>query len=190
MTIILVGLALIAAAAFGIFTGYTNDDWVIASGSWAVLIIGALVTLFGFGKRVSNSLEGDMGDEASHAQIEIKALVQAMGSVAMADEKLRDQEIETIARIHENMLGIRITKPEVKEILSELGADFDIVRRLSENRSQISPAMKRILVQSCHLVMISDLEIDKTEESRVREIGTALGFDAVEVDDLIASAGV
>ena len=87
-------------------------------------------------------------------------------------------------------LGIKISKAEIREMLSEFGPDFNITKRLVESRAKISPAMKRIIVQSCHLVMISDLEVDTTEENRIHEIGLALGFDQSEIDDLIASAGV
>ena len=190
MAIIAIGFLLIAAAAFGIYTGYSQNDWVIAALAWAGLIIGVLAILFGFGKRVSDSMDDQEKGVNGHAHEEIRSLVQAMGVVAMADDKLRDQEIKTIARIHEDMLGIKISEDEVNEILSEFGPEFDITKRLVARRAQISPMMKRIIIQSCHLVMVSDLEIVQQEETRIHEIGLALGFDQSEVDDLIASAGI
>ena len=111
-----------------------------------------------------------------------------MGAIAAADAKIQDTEVQTIARIHEQMLGIRIDEREVREILSEIGPKFNIAKRLEKNRSNISPAMKNTIVQSCHLVMISDLDVSRVEENRIHEIGTALGFTVEEVDDLVATA--
>jgi hypothetical protein len=50
--------------------------------------------------------------------------------------------------------------------------------------------MKRTIVKCCHLVMVSDLEIVAQEESKISEIGLALGFEQSEVDDMVASAGI
>ncbi|MEM7215320.1 MAG: hypothetical protein AAF423_07230 [Pseudomonadota bacterium] len=189
MATILIGIALVTGAAAAIYTGYSDGNTVIAAGGWAALIIGALTTLFGFGKRSSERIGRANREMSDHGHSEIRALVQSMGVVAVADQKIRDQEIETIARIHEQMLGISITESEVREILSEFDNDFDIAKRLVRDRGQISPMMKRLIVQSCHLVMISDLEIVRPEENRLQEIGQALGFEPNEIEDLIASAG-
>lgn len=190
MVIIVAGIAIIAGAAYGIFMGYTNGDWTTSGIGWIALVFGTLVTLYGFGKRASEQLDENQNETAQHAQAEIRALVQALGVVAVADSKLRDQEIDSIARIHEQMLGIRISHEEIREILSEFGPDFDITQRLVESRAKISPTMKRLIVQSCHLVMVSDMEVSGREENRIHEIGLALGFDQSEINDLIASAGV
>ena len=189
MGIILFGIALILAGAVGIYTGYSGDDAVIVGIGWAAVIVGALVTLFGFGKRTSDQVESPDPESVEHAHAEIRALVQSMGVIAVADQKIRDQEVETIARIHEQMLGIAISESEVREILSEFSGDFDITKRLARDRGRISPMMKQLIVQSCHLVMVSDLEIVRSEENRIQEIGLALGFDPAEIEDLIASAG-
>lgn len=191
MAVILIGLALIIAGAFAIFTGYSGESWVTAGLGWAGVIVGTLVTLLGFGKRASSKLEKEEIYEAvDRGQVEVRALVQAMGVVAVADSKVRDQEVATIGQIHEQMLGIKISDTEIREILADFDENFDITSRLVENRSKISPTMKRIIVQSCHMVMVSDLEIVKYEENRVHEIGLALGFDQTEIDDMIASAGI
>lgn len=185
--IILIGIALIVMAAAGIYAGYSSHDWVIAGIAWAVMIIGTLITLFGFGKRISDRAEPNP-TSAQHGRTEIRALVQSMGVVAVADHKVRDQEIEAIARIHVQMLGLKITHDEIHEILAEFEDGFDITERLTRDRAQISPMMKRLIVQSCHLVMVSDLEVVRPEENKVQEVGKALGFDQAEIDDLIATA--
>ncbi|MEM9332195.1 MAG: TerB family tellurite resistance protein [Pseudomonadota bacterium] len=189
MLIIILGIVLVLLGAAGIYTGYSGENTALAAGGWGALIVGALVTLFGFGKRSSDTIKEPDREIADHGQTEIRALVQSMGVVAVADQKIRDQEIQTIAHIHEQMLGITISEADVREILSEFDNHFDITKRLSRDRAQISPMMKRLIVQSCHLVMVSDLEIVRPEENRIREIGLALGFDQTDIDDLIASAG-
>lgn len=189
MIIIVIGIALILAGAVGIFIGYSGEDWLVAGLAWGALIVGALTTLFGFGKRASDRVATPHREVTEHGHAEIRALIQSMGVVAMADEIVRDQELDTIASIHEEMLGIKISRSEIREILSEFGPDFDITSRLVEKRSKISPAMKRTIVQSCQLVMVSDLEVVKKEQGRLREIGLALGFDQTEIEDLIASTG-
>ena len=173
----------------GIYAGYSADDFVIAGFSWAILLIGTLVTLFGFGKRTSERMESPDRETSDHGHAEIRALIQSIGVVAVADMKVRDQEVETIGRIHEQMLGISISEAEIREILTEFGPDFDITKRLERDRPQISPTMKRLIVQSCHLVMVSDMEVVPPEENKVHEIGRALGFERDEIDDLIATAG-
>ena len=189
MAIIIIGIILIAAGGMGIYTGYEAGDFVIATAAWGVLIIGTLVTLFGIGKRTSEQIKNPSQSTSDHGHTEIRALIQSMGVVAVADKKVRDSEIKTIGRIHEQMLGISISDTEIREILAEFGSDFDIAARLKRNRSEISPMMKKLIVQSCHLVMVSDLEVVPTEENKVHEIGQALGFEKSQVDDLIATAG-
>lgn len=187
--IILAGLGLIAGGAFGLYHAYSNVDAGSAGFSWASIMIGTMTLLYGFGQRVSNAMANPEDSLSEEAHTEIRALIQSMGTVAVADRKVRDAEIETIARIHKQMLGIEITADEVRDILEEFGPDFDITRRLERDRGQLSPTMKRTIVQSCHLVMISDLEIVPSEQNRVSEIGRALGFTTGEIDDLIATAG-
>ena len=85
------------------------------------------------------------------------------------------------------MLGIKIDEAEIREILSEFGPDFDIAKRLDRDRGLISPTMKRLIVQSCHLVMVSDLEIDNSETAQINEIGMALGFSQGDIDDILAT---
>jgi len=188
MGIILIGAALILIAAYGLSVGYDSGDWTISGISWAGIVIGALMTLFGFGKRASEKARTNDYSAEDQAQVEIRALVQAMGTVATADHKIRDQEVAAIAQIHEKMLGLSISNDEIREILNEFDENFDITNRLTRDRSKISPTMKRTIVQSCHLVMVSDFEIVKPEENRIEQIGLALGFDPSEISDLIAAA--
>lgn len=184
------GIALICFGAYGIFQGYAAGEISTSAIGFAGIIGGALLTLFGFGKRVNDRVQQPGRELSDRSHAEVKALIQSMGVVAVADQLVREREVQAISNVYERMLGIRISEEEIREILSEFGPDFDIAKRLNENRSMISPEMKRMIIQSCHLVMVSDLEVVKPEENRIFEIGMALGFDAVEIDDLIASAEI
>lgn len=190
MGIIITGIILILAGAYGIYNGYSGDNWGMAGVGWGALIIGTLSILFGVGKRASDKVASPHNEVTEHAHAEVRALIQAMGVVALADDKIRDIEVETIVNVHDQMLGLRISHEEVKEILSEFGPDFDIVGRLTANRGKISPSMKRTIVQCCQLVMVSDREVVPNEKSKIHEIGLALGFDQTEIDDMIASTGL
>jgi len=190
MGIIITGAILILVGAYGIYAGYSSDNWGMAGVGWGALIIGTISILFGFGKRTSDNLSTPHNEVTDHAHAEVRALIQAMGVVAVADDKLRDIEIETIVNVHDQMLGVRISHDEVKEILSEFGPNFDIVGRLTANRGKISPTMKRTIVKCCHLVMVSDREVVKTEQNKVQQIGLALGFDQTEIEDMVASTGL
>ena len=200
--ITIIGATLLAAGAVGLYNAYSSEEPLSAAISWGGLILGAIITMLGLTKRGDTEppapavekpvdplkeMEPSNGDQA---QVEIRALVQSMGVVAVADKRIRDQEIAVISSIHEQMLGVSISELEVREILSEFGPEFDIKERLTRNRSKISPSMKRVIIQSCHLVMVSDLEIVHQEENRIQEIGSALGFSENEIEDIIASAGV
>lgn len=189
MGIIITGLVLVLGGAAGIYVGYSNSDWALSGIGWAALLVGAIGTLFGFGKRASDRVETPSHEQSDAAHAEVRALIQSMGVVAVADAKIRDQEVAAISEIHEQMLGVSISAKEVREILSEFDQNFNITERLTAKRGQISPAMKRTIVQACHLVMVSDLEVVEREEDRVNQIGLALGFDQSEIEDLIASAG-
>jgi len=183
-----IGLVLILAGAVALYFAYEFGNPVWAAIAWAAIIIGAFLLIYGIHRFVSNFLNPPVNVDIQHGPTEIRLLIQSMGVVARADGKVEDKEIETIEAIHARMLGIRINPVEVDEILSEFGPDFDIRTRLEKARSKISPLMKRKIVHACHLVMMSDLQIDASEVSKVHEIGHALGFSDTEIDEIIAVA--
>lgn len=196
---IILGLLSIGLGTYNLYGGYELEKPLIAGFGFGFIIIGAIATLFGISRRRKKPKEayevntdtfvrGIKMDEEQDGAIEIHAIIQAMGVVAVADKVVRQEEIDTISSIYEEMLGMKIRDAEVREILSEFDEYFDIEERLTRNRSFISPAMKRMIVQSCQRVMVSDLEIVTSEENRVMEIGIALGFSEAEVNTLIETS--
>ncbi|MBL4892288.1 MAG: TerB family tellurite resistance protein [Rhizobiaceae bacterium] len=120
----------------------------------------------------------------------MRLLIQTMGIIARADGKIEDSEIDTISEIHARMFGINLKKEEVEEILSELGSPIEILGSLGRNKSKISPLMKQKIIQACHLVIISDLDIDDKESAQIGAIGLALGFSDTQIKEMVALAEI
>lgn len=135
--------------------------------------------------RSINSYTGEVNDKEEDGALEIHAIIQAICVVAVADKQVRQEELDTIAAIYKETVGMKIRDEEVMEILSEFNEDFNIEERLEENRDFISLDMKKAIIQSCQKVMVSDLEIVNSEENRIMQIGKALGFSVDEVNALI-----
>lgn len=195
------GFVFISLGVYNLYSGYELKNPYVAAFGFAAILIGAMMAMYGISlsrkkpKEMSNknSINSTMplNDEAIEREqdgaIEIHAIIQSMGVVAVADKRVRNEEVETIASIYKEMLGMKIRDEEVREILSEFDDHFDIGQRLERNRSYISPTMKRTIIQSCQKVMVSDLEIVRSEENRIIEIGRALGYSDTEVNSIIES---
>ena len=181
------GLLLITAGSFGLFNAYEGSNSGYAIISWGAILVGALALLGGIGQRIGNFMAPPSSSKLSRGQTEIRALIQSMGVVAVADGKIRNREIAAIADIHDQVLGLQIGETEIREILSEFDDSFNITQSLERDRGQISPAMKRMILECCQRVMVSDLEVPPSEISKVHEIGAALGYSKVDIDEIIAA---
>ena len=195
---IIIGILFVFLGAYNLYSGYELEMPMVAAFGFGSIIIGALFGLFGLSQRSKgkkmkqapnsiNSYKEDNTIKEQDGAIEIHAIIQSMGVVAVADKRVRQEEVDAISSIYEEMLGMKIRDEEVREILSEFDDHFDIEERLERNRSYISPTMKRIIIQSCQKVMISDLEIVRSEQNRIMEIGRALGFSDPEIEAIIIS---
>ena len=184
------GIVAIIAGVITLFYGYDNQDTGLAAIGWILIIVGALLTLFGIQQYVSAFMNPPRDPEMVHGQSEVRLLIQCMGVMAKADGSIDVREIEIIEEIHARMLGVKINSEEVREILSEFDTGFDIREKLRESRGEISPIMKRKIVQASHLVMASDLKIRQSEVSKITEIGEAVGFSEEEVKQIIAVAEI
>ncbi len=195
---ILIGVLFVGFGAFNLYGGYELSNPVYASFGFGSILIGALIVLFGLSRSrkkkkkdksmsSGNSYTGNDTVKEEDGALEIYAIIQAMGVVAVADNRVRQEEVDTIAAIYEEMLGMKIRDEEVMEILSEFDENFNIEERLEKNRAFISPTMKKAIIQSCQKVMVSDLEIVSSEENRIMQIGKSLGFSDSETKELIAS---
>ena len=195
---ITIGILFTCSGAYNLYGGYELEKPIFAAFGLGSIIIGALLILFGLSQKKAskkmadttssiNSINNTNPIQEQDGAIEIHAIIQSMGVVAVADKRVRQEEVDIISSIYEEMLGMKIRDKEVREILSEFTEHFDIKERLERNRSFISPIMKRAIIQSCQKVMVSDLEIVRSEENRIMEIGKALGFSEPEIEAIIAA---
>ena len=153
-------------------------------------LVGMVIFLVRTHRKVRAFLYPPQTAETKQGEIEMRLLIQTMGLIARADGKIEDSEIDTICEIHARMFGINLKKEEVEEILSELGSPIEILGSLTQNKSKISPLMKQKIIQACHLVIISDLDIDDKESAQIGAIGLALGFSNVEIKEMVALAEI
>lgn len=188
--IIVLGLLLVVVGGFGLYFAYENADARGAAIAWAMIIGGTLVLLGGIARFMTQFMSPQHATESDYGQTEIHLLIEAMGTMAAADGKIADQEIETVANVYERMLGSKIPRRDVGVILDNLGPGFDIAPRLAAERGRLSPQMRRLIFNCCYLVMMSDLVEERREKEAMRRIGNALGFDNEQIADMIAAAGV
>lgn len=182
------GILLIIAGAVLLYLGYSSQSTPWSAIAWAALLAGAFALLSGISRKVSAFMGQRPNNNSDYAHAEIRTLIQSMGEIAAADGVIDPREVETIADIHERMLGITITHDEVREILKEFDASDDVKQKLLADRKMVNPAMKRMIIQSCYLVMIADGEKDDAEMTRLHEIGDVLGITKSEVTHLVSIA--
>ena len=186
--LVFIGVVLILAGAVALYFGYSSQNPAWIAIAWAAIIGGTLALLGGLARTVSRFMDNAPDSESHYGPAEIRILIQSMGEMATADGIIDPREVETIADIHERMLGIKISTQEINEILSDFSASDDARRQLNADRKLVNPAMKRMIIQSCYLVMVSDGVKAPAEMTRLHEIGNVLGISGREVDHLIAIA--
>lgn len=187
--LITTGIMLIIVGAALFFAGHSYQDGAWAAFAWVALIGGALSLLSGFAQKVITFMELRPNNNADYAHAEIRILIKSMGEMAAADGNIDPREVATIADIHERMLGITISADEIHKILSDFDENDNMIETLTADRKMINPAMKRMIIQSCYLVMIADGEKDSAEMTRIHEIGEALQLTRNEIEHLITIAG-
>jgi uncharacterized tellurite resistance protein B-like protein len=186
--LVTIGILLIVGGAIVLFVGYSSGNAAWAAIAWAAIIGGTLALLGGIARKVSSFMEQKPNNNSDYAHAEIRTLIKSMGEMAVADGVIDPREVATIANVHERMLGITISTNEVAEILSEFDEKDDMAKTLEADRKMVNPAMKRMIIQSCYLVMVADGHKAGVELSRLLEIGDALGISKTEVEHLISIA--
>lgn len=181
--------ALIVVGVIIVYLFPNVSPWISNLAKMGILV-GMVVFLVRTHRAVRAFLYPPQTGETKQGEIEMRLLIQTMGLIARADGKIEDSEIDTICEIHARLFGINLSKEEVEEILSELGSPIEILGSLTQNKSKISPLMKQKIIQACHLVIISDLDIDDKESAQIGAIGLALGFSNPEIKEMVALAEI
>ena len=182
------GIILIASGAALLFVAYSSNNPGWAAFAWAAIIGGALALLGGIARKVTAFMEQKPNNQSEYGHAEIRTLIKSMAEMAAADGKIDPREVTTIADVHKRMLGITITQSEINEILSDFDPSDDILKILSADGKMVNPAMKRIIIQCCYLVMMADQHKARAEVARMYEIGEVLGISKNEVNHLISMA--
>lgn len=180
---IIVGIALLVIGIACLLQGYAINSATVSAIGWTGLLLGAFFTTFGIAAYLR---EQRKPVNTSYTELEKRLLIQSMACVANADGKVRDIEVTVICNIHEQLLHSAISVDDVQHMLADTESE-NILGQLKAHANEISPRMKQIIIQSCHLIMISDSEIVSKEESRIHEIGAAVGLTKAKVNELIAS---
>ena len=186
--LIISGILLIIAGAALFLTGYSSQNAASAAFTWAAIIGGVVSILAGIAQKARTFMEQRPNNDSEYAHAEIRILIKSMGEMAAADGDIDPREIMTIADIYKRMLGITISTHEIKKILSDFDKKDNMVETLTADRKMINPAMKRMIIQSCYLVMVADGRTDGAEIARIHEIGEALELTRNEIDHLITIA--
>lgn len=186
------GALLVAGGAVALYFGYENDASLLSLGAVVAIIAGAVVLMYGLSSIFNPDLALPPSPPAvhhSHDPAHLRLLVQCMGAVAAADGQIAEEELATISRIYERMVGHGVPATQIAGMVAERKGPA-VMAQLRAQRASLPIAIRQTIVKCCYLVMMSDLDDSRTEIGKVREIGKALGFSAQQVEDLIALAGV
>ncbi|MEZ5870776.1 MAG: hypothetical protein R3D32_02815 [Nitratireductor sp.] len=183
-----VGAALIIGGAVALYFAYEAGNPVLATACWAAILAGAMAMMAAISRAMSGFLAPQKSSETAYGKDEIRLLVQTMAAMANADGKIADQEIQAIIQVHERMLGLGITRQEVASMLQGVGPGYDLASELAKRRSTLSPQFRALLVKCAWLVMMSDFVEHRRETETIHAIGSALGYDVSDIDDMIAAA--
>lgn len=184
-----IGVALVLGGGVLLYSGYEAGSPAVAAAAWAAILGGAVALMAGVSRFMGGFMEPQHAAESDLGSTEVRLLIQCMGSIATADGYIQDEEMDTVLRVNERVLGLRMDRAEVAGMLSDLD-EFDLKASLEKARPSLSRQMRERIVKSCYLVMMSDRVADRAENLRIHEIGRALGFSDQETDDFIAMAGV
>ena len=183
------GVVLVAGGAIALYYGYENQASLLALGAVVAIIAGAVALMYGMSGLFYPDTPLPAPPPSVNNGAHLRLLVQCMGTVAAADGQISEDELATISRIHQRMVGHGVPAAQIAAMVAERKGPA-VLASLRAERETLPLAMRQTIVKCCYLVMMSDLDEARTEIGRVREIGKALGFSAQQIEDLFAMAGV
>ena len=100
-----------------------------------------------------------------------------MLATSIADGQLQDEEVQTIARIYEQLIGGKLDSKTIKDAArSMLVNKFDIVDALYQGRSRIEVGQEPLILKASYLVAASDGIIGEDERKILVRVAIALGM--------------
>jgi uncharacterized tellurite resistance protein B-like protein len=106
---------------------------------------------------------------------DMKTLLRCMIAMALADGKLREQEVEVIVTVYQKLIGQPIDRTLVKELFERIPRDEQA--HLFDNAAAfetLDMETKRLIVKACYLVKVSDREVAEAELETLASIAAAL----------------
>ena len=160
----------------------TAVTWIIAPGGYYVLAYGAILVgglqfLVGLFQFAVSNLKSPRRRARDRAENTVKATLQAMLATSIADGQLQDEEVQTIARIYEQLIGGKLDSKTIKDAArSMLVNEFDIVDALYQGRSRIEVGQEPLILKAAYLVAASDGTIGEDEKKILVRVAIALGM--------------
>ena len=104
---------------------------------YGALLVGGLQLIVGFGQSVAYSLKGEEGQKKAKAKGLMKAIVESMVSVALADGEVKEEEVKSIVSIYKRLFHHEISEDAVWSIVDSVlkNVDFDIKENLADVKS-------------------------------------------------------
>ena len=79
---------LIVSGGYGLFGAWTGTDSSLFA--WIAIVLGILALLITYGKKITRVVDQPEDSTSNHAHAEIRALIQSMGVMAVADSKVKN----------------------------------------------------------------------------------------------------
>lgn len=177
---LLLGIAIFLAGFLGmlLLDPYLYGDMVVVI-TWAVMLVGLILFLYGVIQRAIVSFEDNAGDTAAvrpNRSGELDTyMVRSMMAMASADGRLDEREVMTISRAYEAITGLPLPAARVREMAAMMAnRDTSIYDELGRVEGRMSPATKAMIMKATYLVLIADNDAAETEQNRIADIAQAL----------------
>jgi tellurite resistance protein len=167
--------AVIGGILFGLAHAYDTEPWVLLA-AYGLLGIGGIIFVAGFGLLVY-ALRDPIGVHEQDAVASFTALVRCMVAMSIADERLDDDEVDTICEIYETLTGSELDRDFVIDIAETMAADgADIRTELLRVNSILTTDMKEKIIRASFFILAADGIIEKAEEELLDNIRKGLEF--------------
>ena len=183
-----IGGTFVTAITYSATSG--GGTYVIAYGA---IIYGGLqfvIGLFQYLNYQSRGEEGKLEIHTEEGKLEIhtegslRATLTAMITMAAADGKIEDSEIDVIANIFERVFEGTLEKDSIRDTAEEiLENDLDIYDAIGSETSVIDPDMVLLIFVASYQVAAADGAVDKNEINVLIQIGKALGMNDADIKD-------
>lgn len=122
---------------------------------------------------------------------ERRLILDAMVTIANADQELSASEIATIARVFGDTTGNTIEEAEIKEACERRRrAGPPVTRELSAAAASLPVATKELILRASYRVLLADERIAAEERKRLIEIANALRIDEVHMSAVLEELAI